>query len=236
MKIISKFHDYYDGAGSGDLDPVPVYKRHTEEVSEPNIFEKKNNLYNADRISMKSHYTIKHIYSRVETGIIGFCGTVYPYILKERYPEGDLTHRMGFSFNYDGLKFKRLLFPEKDKWGLYPRQREKYFENWLQNIPKLDFIFEKYNIPAFRVMDINSDSRNMIRIELNPKLADFYFYKVKDPYTAYQEIRVYLGKELARDREVDVPTGDDKVLAESKGYDKWSFRREPGKKKRGRNG
>ena len=64
----------------------------------------------------------------------------------------------------------------------------------------------------------------------NPTLMDYQFYKVFDPYSAYQEISMFLGNQLCNTKEAEVPVGDDIVLAESKGYDKWSFRKEPSKR------
>jgi len=229
MRIISKFKDYYDGAGAGDLDPVPVYERHTTEVTEKNFLKKDNHDYGGTRISLSNDYTKSNIENRVRTGIIGFCGTVYPYVLKERY---NVNHeKMGFNFEYNPDKFKDMLYPASDKWG-YQRQRKIYLIGWLENVKKLDFIFKKYNVSSFNM--ISKGIEPDWQIELNPRLADHCFYKVKDVYTAYQDIRVYLGNDLAKDTEVEVPVGGDKIVAHSKGFNKWSFRKEPGQKKRKR--
>ena len=62
----------------------------------------------------------------------------------------------------------------------------------------------------------------------NPILKDFNFNKIVDPFTAAQEIEMYLGR-LSFDNTPIMPVGDDKVLAASKGFDKWSFRKLPTK-------
>lgn len=64
----------------------------------------------------------------------------------------------------------------------------------------------------------------------NPILKDFDFGKLVDPYTAVQELEMYIGR-LATNETPQMPVGSDKVIAESKGYDKWSFRTMPTKKK-----
>lgn len=64
----------------------------------------------------------------------------------------------------------------------------------------------------------------------NPILKDFEFGKLVDPYTAVQEIEMYLGR-LATNNTPPMPVGSDKVIAESKGFDKYSFRKLPTKKK-----
>lgn len=62
----------------------------------------------------------------------------------------------------------------------------------------------------------------------NPILKDFDFGKLIDPYTASQEIEMYLGR-LATNNTPPMPVGSDKVIAESKGFDKYSFRKLPSK-------
>ena len=41
MRIISKFHDYYDSALSYGADDTLVYLRHTEEISAKNVEDKR---------------------------------------------------------------------------------------------------------------------------------------------------------------------------------------------------
>ena len=64
----------------------------------------------------------------------------------------------------------------------------------------------------------------------NPILKDFNFHRIIKPYIAFQEIEMYLGGILANTKTPPMPVGSDKVIAESKGYDKWSFRKMPIKK------
>lgn len=64
----------------------------------------------------------------------------------------------------------------------------------------------------------------------NPILRDFDFQRNVDSYTAAQEIEMYLGK-LAINETPPMPVGSDEVIAASKGFDKWSFRKMPTKKK-----
>jgi hypothetical protein len=66
-------------------------------------------------------------------------------------------------------------------------------------------------------------------IQWNACLKDYQFYQVFDTYMAYQEISMFLGS-LAMP-EKPIPTLDDKTMAESKGFNKWSFRKEPTKKR-----
>lgn len=65
---------------------------------------------------------------------------------------------------------------------------------------------------------------------LNPTLKSLEFNKILDPFTAAQEIEMYLGRIATNDTPV-MPVGSDKVIAASKGFDSpYSFRKRPTKK------
>lgn len=66
-------------------------------------------------------------------------------------------------------------------------------------------------------------------IILNPILKELQFTKVMDQFTLLQEIEMYMGR-LSENNTPAMPVGSNKVIAESKGYDKWSFRKMPTKK------
>ena len=235
MKIVSKFKDYYDGVGANDLEPTPVYVREKREAVIDNNFAV--DAIKRPRAILRSQYHQPGIKVEVTAGVVGFCGEIYPYILKERY--GDVGyHKIGFQYEYDQSKFANMLWPTgknikpllKWKWGM---RDKKNLMIWLENIKKLKSIFMDCETPAFALLGITETGK--IRIEINPRLADHYFYKAMDSYSAYQEISMFLGNELAKEKEVDVPVGGDEIVAHSKGYNKWSFRKEPGQKKRRNN-
>ncbi len=62
-------------------------------------------------------------------------------------------------------------------------------------------------------------------VQVNPYcLNTVDFYKALDPYTAYQELQMWIGGVLGGTSPEIVKITDDKVLAASHGYDKESFR------------
>ena len=68
----------------------------------------------------------------------------------------------------------------------------------------------------------------------NPILKDYDFQKIVDPYTAFQEIQMYISGVLSTgDKNPQWPISD-KLKAESKGFNDLSFRRQehPRKSKR----
>lgn len=78
---------------------------------------------------------------------------------------------------------------------------------------------EKYDLKSSDAYDV---------IIKNPILKEFDFQKIVNPYEAMQEIEMYIGR-LAVNNVPKMPVGSDKVIAESKGFDKWSFRKMPEK-------
>lgn len=68
-------------------------------------------------------------------------------------------------------------------------------------------------------------------ILFNPMLKHFNFQQVKEPYTAYQELEMYLGSQLVEHPKTDPTTGSNEVIGRSKGFDEFSFRHPNTKKK-----
>lgn len=68
-------------------------------------------------------------------------------------------------------------------------------------------------------------------IVFNDKLEPLEFYRVIDPYTAFQEIDMYIGNILVGVND-SVPAVSDKDMIEAKGFDNKSFRKDPSKKRR----
>ena len=67
---------------------------------------------------------------------------------------------------------------------------------------------------------------------INPCLKELGFQKIVDPYTAFQEIDMYLGNNMADQFDPTLGRTDNEIR-DSHGMDKWSFRNPaPGRKKR----
>ena len=65
---------------------------------------------------------------------------------------------------------------------------------------------------------------------VNGILKDFDFVKLFDPYQAFQELQMYLSNIAVPLK--PIPEIDDVTMAEAKGFNKWSFRKERSSKKR----
>jgi hypothetical protein len=62
-------------------------------------------------------------------------------------------------------------------------------------------------------------------------LKDVEFFRVFDPHTTYQEIFMYISGVLGGNMK-EIPEMSDDDMRDSKGFDKWSFRKEPSSKKK----
>ena len=87
----------------------------------------------------------------------------------------------------------------------------------------LKSLFFEEKVPAFIVY--YNDLERKQKLILNPCLEDWKFQKVKDPYTAYQEIAQYISGVLGIDSPETVSISDEEMKWE-KGFDDWSFKRE----------
>ena len=97
----------------------------------------------------------------------------------------------------------------------------------------LQKMFDTYKETYFVVEDycIEENEHTFIKekITLLPQLKQYKFAKVVPPMQAFQEISMYLGK--INSVEDNTVTIDDKYLAQGKGFDCYSFKKMPSKKK-----
>ncbi len=205
MYIISKQKDYYDGVvGSVGIDKTIVYERVAQEI-ESNKDYPKTIVELADGDSS----------TWWDTGLNRY------HVKKDQKKfDGNCAFIVGFCGKlYVGWKFYREIkrqMPNNSDW-------------------KVEFTYDgEYNTPAF-VYDCDWSEDNFggnyrHSFVINPKLKDLQFYKVFDAFTAFQEISMFLGGVLGVG-EKEIIEIEDKYKIGQHGFDKWSFRKEPTKKK-----
>lgn len=228
MKLISKIHDYYD--------PVMHQRRDGQvfvrELKKTFINDKCLCPLSKDSDGKFARYDFKF-------GIVGFCGKLYPYI------ETTVVGR-DMSIIFRDLSYTWSHFCKKYPEVAEGRTRisDRYIfhlsdlQNWLNfgvygtsrisihADPFLNGLFKKENVAYFQVTDDFGGSA----LTLHPILRDLEFYKVFDLYEACQAIEMFLTNILApRDNPYIAPIPD-KIKAESHGFDKFSFRKDPTKK------
>lgn len=210
MRIISSFHDFYDGVMKQGMDREVVYVRETKEVLIKDDFE------------VHRHQTTDYSYS---LRYIGFCGKAYKFATI-------WNTKTGFCYYYHDLEeFKRVgrELGLLSNYDLISRWWKGSVTRFLEEDPKsmLEF-FHKYQTPVFLVEE--SNEKNKQKLILNPNLKKCNFQTVKDAYSTYQEIFQFVAGTLNKPENKMVKISDKDKVAKH-GYNKWSFRKLPTKKK-----
>ncbi len=223
MRIISNFHDYYDSVQAHGQDHALIYHRVPYTVN----FGREDFPFEDNDTFGQGWYYEPPYFSAIKY-YIGFCGKVYPMIkiilqcdmnkyfychtiediddIIQTYFKPKIVESF---IHYDGKKSRRM------------GRREKFCQFF--NKPKIgyEYLFREENVPIFVARKVNSTGS----IEYNGNLKQYMFYRVVDTFQAFQRISMYVGGVLSSRREY-VPPVPDKILAEAKGFDKYSFRKD----------
>lgn len=223
MRIISKWHDYYDGVMKTGMDREVVYVREAKDVvlEDPlkiGFTTRSTTSYSDGRTS--GSYT-------VSTMFLGYCGLIYKLYLVT----GDLGR---FAF-YDYEEFKDFML--KYKLGSsYDFAERRWWPGRYQEFKDHDTtamveLFHKFQTPLFLLNHERSyRTREKTTITLGPCLKDCGFQKIKDSYTTYQDIFQFVAGVLNHPESTMVKISDKDKIAKH-GFDKFSFRKMPAKKR-----
>lgn len=237
MKILSKFHDYYDSAAAYGVSD--------------HYWKRQNDM------SFRKDSELEDILHRTAcwggtAAIVMFCGQTYACIHLQGPgwpPEFFLVTKPEDFDTYRSLYEAGLNPPYPGKWPeLDPlpnrwRSRDSYansgFQAFMDDVQNLDcekylreynspilHICFKYNDRSSAYQDTTGRSRRMVAIQTNPLLKALGFQKVKDAFTAYQEIDSYVSGVLGVNPNPTVEISDIHRL-EGHGFDKrTSFRKQ----------
>jgi hypothetical protein len=242
MYIIAKNKDYYDGvAGTMGIDKTIVYERNTVEIEDGRKFPKPfthglHRRWNESNpfSDIGSYNTDSDVYDTHDAFVVGFCGKLYVgwrfarknplYTTKytNSYPEFLVDYSFDFDFAKNHIK--------DTKWG-GRNVVDDY--NYIDAYDPID-IFRELNAPVFvhlhNLFFPERQYRYSPRFYVNPVLKEFEFYKRFDAFTAFQEISMFIGGVLGSGEKEIIEVADEHKIAQH-GFDKWSFRREPSKKR-----
>lgn len=193
--------------------------------------------------------------------ILMFCGKAYPIIeidirkvfnAKDPFKKLNSIHTAYSYQDYikiitefmtkkeEGTFLKKLdVDVERDHWNAEKRYIQRYFDQELSSVEKTyEYIHYENGCPVFLLFfdrlithqrHYNRDlTANFIE---NPILKDLNFYNVVDPYNAFRDIEMFLGGVMAQAENKMIQI-DDEHLAQAKGFDCYSFKKEPSKRKR----
>jgi hypothetical protein len=249
MLIVSKFHDYYDTAIGYGVDKTVVYER------TPRVWLRRKKQWEENPLQLPAyvntyhylggwdygdlHYSVSYgdsirrqgrrlYYHETHAGfhLIGFCGEVWPVLFVET-PQGDQTpaewektrYRVCYTVE-EALKL-RAEYDIHD-WSFKEKRLRQFFNLEDVSIRQQEERFIRHKCPVFM-----STYRRLI---LNPCLKPAQFYRIKDPYTAFQDIYMYISGVLGTVSKETVEISD-KDMRDKKGFDEWSFKKLPSKKR-----
>lgn len=196
MILKSNFRDYYDGVIAHGLDTDTVYNRFT-----------KSEVINAE---------YKHDY----LGYICVAGVSYPYLKSNDYPETQVE----YFFDYESaIEYMRESYYPSS----YAYMRSLLHDHFQSKSPYLgnepvERIYYKTQYSHDRHLGYSAEK--MVIYEANPQLSRFDFGRILDPYQCYQNIYSFL---CNRARPMKpIPKLDNITMRDSKGFDKFSFKKE----------
>jgi len=233
MRIVSNFKDYYDCIQGMGQDQSVVYIRKTEEIERGYPFRTLRSWsYYGNKIRI-NHYTV------------GFCGKVYP-LLKVTDVVENAQQPEAFCYtasnvnefiesNYKEKEIEayynnKAYFYYKSPFPLKCKTVKEYFEEYAKSQNVYQYMFEKYNCPIF-LAKYGRTYLNTKNFIINPRLNEYEFFRVLDPYTAFQELFMWMSNQAQPRKEI--PEISDEIMRSIKGFDdKYCFKQEPGKKRR----
>jgi hypothetical protein len=253
MRIIEG-RDYYDSALGFGQDPTLVWVRHPEvvkykltKVHDPRTFPSRRQspgaaVYPFPSIPEAMHPKSDDLY--INQYMIGFCGLIYPmlklgvgwdgkieaicYTLAEvdQFIEANFKERKVEAYKAEN---RRWYEHHGHHWmERYRRAKlEKFFNECEEKKAAFNELFVAKRCPVFVARYRYWNEATITYHAQNLKELDFM--RIFDPFTAYQEIAMYFGNMAVPLR--PIPPIDDKTMSEAKGFDKFSFRKDPQKKR-----
>lgn len=246
MRIVGKgTRDYYDSCMGHGQDEQLCYVRNPESHDIDSDKYKRaishkaitNKYTTSARWGVETKLTTKNHELWVTSGLVGFCGIVYPFVqVIKKWNQTSCYQPDEVSYFYDEPSLVKYL---KSKGWSAKNYTDKKFYYWSQSMTKrvVDKFFEQHvsndfffdlGQPVYAVMDVGY-TKEFVE---NPCLNDLQFYKVFDAYTTFQEISMYLGGVLGQAHPPIIEISNED-MAKKKGFGhKYAFRKEPTKKKR----
>lgn len=214
MLIVSKFHDYYDGALKAfGVDKSIVFERKYETIHPvglmpPMPYDTHNNPHQA-------------------IGAVLFCGKMYPFFWTHDYhrplEEQD-------SIDYDINRIWRYI----DARYSFHKQERARRRSALETAMAVDYVevHRQYRTPIIGLEFTQRSWNNNNGIAhsnqygaLNPKLSDWKFFHIKGSYETVQDIMMYISGVLGQPDKPSRPQTDKEKVA-SHGFDRFSFRKD----------
>ena len=247
MRIISKVQDYYDCGQAYGQDPELIYLRRPDEYI---LMPGDKWIDRLEDLRDTMPYARRN--PDMERFVIGFCGKTYPgYKFYWHGMAGDkhtrlervLYHPDDFKalFKYKVVQKAFPKFFEKPKgrlrrWSsrMFAHMRyEDVVQSYEANFGSDKFfdLFIETNSPIWIYHPATDERcrhprRKGTFIKINDRLAGYDFVRIQDPYTAYQELSMFVGGVLRRAEPIMASVSDASML-KKKGFHEYSFKTRP---------
>lgn len=258
MYIISKVKDYYDSVGAQyGIDKSVPFKREKKEITgdKSSFYDPIKKLLGAygreldfpDSIllDMAIGNPNSKLLVRKYWYCIGFCGKNYILLraiiergLPNVTPYGMFSDKEIFLYSDQYIPYMEEAHKNRPEKKKYSWQEPTNYNNIINNIKAIEAIdysniYFENKVPYFLFLiegygrtNYNEFNYNPV---LNPILKDYQFFKVKNSFTAFQEIQQYISGVIGVDANEPIIT-DDKYKILAAGFSlRTSFRKDAGK-------
>jgi len=233
MRIISKFRDYYDSAMAYGQDDRQVWVRNTTEMTEQEARDLLNSLSEKNALGIYLPPYCVGAAPPYTAVYVGFCGKVYAGLIahSRRWGVDDTVFWSADAFlkwtkDHDKDAYLWLNRPgRRDHWiraESTVNQSKTNFENLVTRFGvslHADDVFVDLGVPIFVVVNRRYEATGAT----NPQLKQYGFASMVDPYSAFQELSMFIGNQLPL-QQPDLIEISDKDRIQQHGFNKQSFR------------
>lgn len=234
MRIISPFKDYYDSALAYGMDPNLVYCRETTSQLAPVAW---NEMLESFMLADTFRAYRNHDEPNVKLAMIGFCGLGYRAWFSTDLATADdrLGAPIALAMAKDLVYEDARRITNEAGYRTAANRLDRAFAELLVPVDLPVEWFIELAAPCFLVTLADPWGEVRHPIVVNPRLSALGFEEFVTPFKAFQEIAMFLGQQLAVEDMAPRTVGDDRDIAQSKGFDDQSFRTAaPGHKKENR--
>jgi hypothetical protein len=227
MRIISRFQDYYDRAMAHGADQSRVFVRDNVEYADSHrTSEVPAHLGELAQL-LKGGMNVGRV--SLEPFLIAFAGKLYPgvrcHVLGSMADNPPTQSTAEFAYDLASLlRFCAAHEVDLEKKGFFDRMSQKQrfaaFFTLTGSAQHAAMLCEHGIAIAVAI------SRSPAKVQVNPALKNFEFFRVFDAWQTYQELDMYLGALAAPDTKPPVQVSDADRIHQH-GFDRRSFRKRP---------
>lgn len=242
MRIISPFHDYYDSAMATGTDERSVFLRRPEGNALPTghamtIWENPLKPWvqrvQAAHVDPFGDMVVgrRQREKTADPGLVLFAGRAYPFMAVQETARDD---EPTFVWSLDELvawlaERGEKLEERRRPWGGKKTDKQRMEEWFACRGADVTEAMAKAHVAIVLIEDhgfVWGRTQKAGQMIINPRLEPYGFARQLDPWTAYQELSMFVEGVLRHPDPVTEPISDQDRLVQH-GFDHWSFRKLP---------